>query len=727
MAINVSFNGATIFRPGAYSRVNIDLGGGFPLSPAGIVAVIGEADRGKPGSAEVDIANNFYTPDQLTQIRSKYGTGPIVDSAAFLFAPATDGAVPSGAQAIYIYKTNASVRASLAIPFSYGTVRAQEWGIGGNRITYKNTLVSETPATTTGTVTVLSGAVNTGQGQTLVIAQNGLAAVSYTIAASANRAALLANFNAAFPGLTFTANGSDKIVITMDVGSNLHRNGWGRSFEILSTSTSLATFGWTANLYTPAVESAATVTNSQKRDLITEQGTLGGNITLSLGFAATLDDATAANVSINTTTLTLTVVGGTQAGTTIFTLNAFSALSQLVAAINLTAGWTSAVTNLLYGQLPVTVLDNVTSIGALSSIGNKKPARIKKDAFEVQNFYSLSSMTDLLTPSATGLPDAATETALTGGAKGATASSDITNALNLFTKIRVNSVVPLYSRDATSDISDGLTDPSSSYTIAGIHQAVKTHLSLTATTKQKSERQGYLSIKDTYANSKITAQNLAYERVQLVIQDVRQTDSLGNIKWFQPYALAAILAGARGGAPIGEPLTFKFMNVAGIRQTAQSMSTPDQNIVNDFDPGLQYDDAIQNGITFLERPQSGGFRIVLDNTTYGVDGNWVKNRANVQYAADVLAFDFRRQMENIYVGVKNTVKATEVASTARSVLATYLAQGITVSTPDAPNGFKNLVVQINGNVINISLVVKLVEGIDFILADITLQRVQTTA
>ena len=727
MAINISFNGATIYKPGAYSKINIDLGGGFPLSPTGLVAMIGEADRGEPGSAVPDLSNNVYTPEQIPSIQQEYGTGPIVDTASFLFAPATDGAIPSGAQAVYIYKTNASTRASLSIPFSYGTARSQEWGIGGNRITYKNVLISETPATTTGSVTVLSAAVDTGLALTLVIAQNGAAPVTHTIAASANRAALLSNLNAAFSGLTFTANGSDKIVITQNAGTNLQRNGWGRSIEVLSTSTALAAFGFVANMYTPAVEPAATITNSQKRDLITEQDTLGGNVTMSLGFAATLNDASAATVNVDATNLTLTVTGGTQAGVNTFPLNGFTAISQLVAAVGLVAGWTAEVTNLLYGQLPVTTLDRVVAIGALSSIGNEKPARIKKDASEVQNFYSLSSMTDLITPSFVGLPDALTESALSGGTKGATASSDITNALNLFTKIRVNSVVPLFSRDATADISDGLTDPSSTYTIAGVHQAVKTHCSLTATTKQKSERQGYLSLKDTYDNCKLAAQNLAYERVQLMIQDVRQTDSLGNIKWFQPYALAAMMAGARGGAPIGEPLTFKFMNVSGTRQTAQSMSTADQDIVNDFDPGLQYDDAIQNGLTFLERPQSGGFRVVVDNTTYGVDGNWVKNRGNVMYAADVLAFDFRRQLENIYVGIKNTVKAEEVKSVAASILATYLAQGITVSTPDAPNGFKQLVVQINGNTINISVIVKLVEGIDFVLADITLQRVQSVA
>ena len=49
MAINVTFNGATIYKPGAYSKTNIDLGGGFAVGPAGLIAVIGEADAGAPG------------------------------------------------------------------------------------------------------------------------------------------------------------------------------------------------------------------------------------------------------------------------------------------------------------------------------------------------------------------------------------------------------------------------------------------------------------------------------------------------------------------------------------------------------------------------------------------------------------------------------------------------------------------------------------------------------
>lgn len=600
MAINVSFNGATIYKPGAYSKTSIDLGGGFPLSPTGIVAIFGEADAGAPGSAETNIANNVFSPDQIAQIRAKYRGGNIVDACNFLFAPGADGAIPGGAQAVYIYKTNSSVRASLVLASAYGTVRANEWGIGGNRITMKITGASTT----------------------------------------------------------------------------------------------------------------RTLTLSQKRDTVVETATVGGNTVI-----------TATNASIGSTVTVSTTAISLFDGTSTKTLlkSEYNSVADLAADIGLQTGWTAVMGSGVDPRLSVKVLDNVTSIAATAG------AAIKMDAYEVQQFFAASQIASLVSPAMTGLPIALAETFLAAGAKGATSSADVTNALSKFEKIRVNSVIPLFSRDATADIADHMTETASSYTVDGIHQAVKTHLSLMSTTKKKSERQGYLSLKDTYANCKTKAMAAAFARIQLAIQDIRNVDASGVIKWFQPWAGACQIAGARGGSSVGNPMTFKYFNMSGIRHTAQAMSTAEQDIVTDFDPDIQYDDAISAGLTFWEAPQTGGFRMVVDNTTYGKDGNWVYNRGHVQYAADVIAFDFRSQMENIYVGLKTTVSAAEIKSTCEAILTTYLAQGITVSTSDAKNGFKQLVVQMNGNTVNIAVTVKLVEGIDFVLADITLSRQSQTA
>ena len=726
MAINVSFNGSVIYKPGAYSHTSIDLSGGFPLGPTGLVAIFGEADAGAPGAAEVSIANNVFTADQLPQIVAKYGSGAIADVAAFLFSPASDAAIPAGAQAVYIYKTNASTRSSLALANSYGTLTSQGWGIMTNRLTYKNTLSADVAPQTVGNVVILSGAANTASGETISIATDGQAAINHTISATANRAALLTDLANAFPSLNFSFNAGNLLVVNYPTIANHQRDGRSTSFEILAGGTALNDLGLVAGFYTPATEMQADIAVVDQSKLVTQESIVGGNVTMMVGFTAPGVDATAATISVTPTTVVLTVTGGASAGTITLTKSAYSALSQLVTDINMRTGWSAALGQPLFGQLPLAALDQVSNVNALSYSG-QKPARIKKDAYEVAQMFGLSTLVSISSQALVGLPDASPATALNGGTLGGTQTASITNALTAFTKVRVNSVVPLFSRDASADIADGLTDPSSNYTIAGIIQATKTHLQLMSTIKSRSERQGYMSLKDTYVNCKAQSGIMNDAREQLFIQDVKQVNAQNVLKWFQPYALACMAAGARGGSPVGTPLTNKFFNISGLRQTPQSMNTPDANIVLDFDPSIQYDDAIQSGITFLENPPSGGFRLVVDNTTYGTDGNWVLNRANVLYAADVLAFDFRTQMERIYVGVKNTINATEVSATAQSILATYLAQGITVSSDDAPNGYKQLTVRIEGNTIFINFCVKLVEGIDFVLAEIILTRKQSQA
>jgi hypothetical protein len=729
MAINVSFNGATIYKPGSYSRTNIDLGGGFPLGPAGLVAVIGEADAGAPGAQEVDISRNRYTADQLVQVRDKYRSGPIADSASMLFAPAADAAIPSGAQSVWYYKTNASVRASLALAASYGTVRAREWGVGGNRLSYTSTLVGETAPTTTSSAAFDETTI--ASGDKFVLYVMGTTANTFTSPVTATNAALAAalanaaNWSGGLPsGVTITVGGVDgasTVTVALSAAPTQHTLGFGRSFQLVAGTPNLLTkLNLVAGLKTAAVEPSSTIKLDQKRDNAQEEEVMGGNIVLTIGHDGT-GSPTSATVTVDDDNVILN-----QNGSPVFTLPkaSYTTLKDLADELNLVSygGWSAALSNAAYNQLPLSVLDQVTAVGALAS-GTEKPARIKKDASEVQDFFELSIFCELVSPAEKGLPGALAETLLTGGARGATTPADIVAALEKFEKFHVNSIVPLFSRDATDDIADSLTDSGSTYTIEGIHQAVKTHISLMKTTKRRSERQGYLSLKASYTDCVEQAGVLADGRLQLVIQDIRQTNVQGAIMWFQPWALAAQLAGARGGAPIGEPLTFKFLNLAGIRHTAQAMSTPDADIAIDFDPDLQADDAIQSGITFLEAPQTGGFRVVVDNTTYGVDGNFVYNRGNVLYAADIVAFNFRNAMENVFVGRKNTVSVADVVGVASSTLAQFLAQGITVSTPDAPQGYKQLVVRIEGNTIFIEVIIKLVEGIDFVLSDITIQRV----
>jgi hypothetical protein len=944
MAISVTFNGATIYKPGAYSQELIDLGGGFPLSPTGLVAILGESTSGPPGATVADISQNVFTPDQMPAIQALYGSGPIVDACNFLFAPGADGALPGGAQSVYIYKTNASTLASLALANSYGTLDALAYGQSGNLISYADVAIPAEPAQTTSTasfdltgapfdqivsgsphlndalaqeaqanalsaynafnaetptpisatldgqtltpgvystgaaslagsgagnltfngagtyviqtastlvtgaggtptmtltggataanifwvvgssatinsgftgtfqgnviaeasitdtlggtvngslvaltgaitfsaattvnaqaasllgaagsfaaladstvtntglsffhgnvgtspgtsVTLGGGTIVAGAGLNMVLRINGAATSldnTFTLPSGTVTRALLqtalnttGNWSLGSPaGMTFTVSGSADTAaflnIAQSLATNAQRNGHGQNFDLVSGSL-LAPINIAAGLYTSETEDMAVITINNTNTTTIETITVGGNIVFDLGRAGGVGPV----VTVNATNMLL--INNSATEYTIPLAN-FPTLGALASYINSsTAGnWFAAVPSSLYSQLPTSALDQVTNVGANGS-STVLPAQIKDDAFSVQQDFAASGNVALTNPAEAGLPDPQTATFMSGGALGGTSSASITNAINAFTAIHINSIVPLFSRNASADIADDITDPSSTYMIAAIHQAIKTFLSMQASTKSRLECQGYLSMKDTYANCVTEAQNMADARIQMVIQDIFQVNSLGTLEWFLPWAGACLLAGARGGAPVGLPMTHKYFNMSGIRQTAQPLSTPESQIVIGFNPATQYDNAIQNGITFWERPASGGFRLVIDNTTYGRDANWVYNRGNVLYAADVLAYDFRTQLEDIFVGVKNTVSAAAVKSVCDSILTGYLAQGITVSTTDAPNGYKQLVVQIVGNTINISVVVKLVEGIDFVLATITLQRASSTA
>lgn len=713
MAINVSFNGATIFKPGAYSRTTIDLGGSVPLGPAGLIAIIGESDAGKPGDEEVDIAENRFSADQLVTARNKYRTGPIADALSMLFAPAADAAIPNGAQTVWIYKTNSSSQASLALTGA-GTATAEEYGVGGNRITMTGLMVDEVAPSVSSTfdeATLVGGDLDVYLDGALIGTQ--------TVAAGVDAVTFIADVATwAIAGVSFDATGSvdnaSVITITMDADLTAHTNGYGHSMELVENAgTPLAEMGLTPALTPSSTESAVSLTIDNKRDQVQETEVVGGDILMSIG-----STNVASTVTIDDDDIILL-----EAALPVRTLSkaAFSTITDVIADINLQAGWSASISNSEFSQLSPSVMDQVTAIGALSPSG-AEPVRLKRDAERVANLFAQSNQVDLDQTAVAGLPDAFLETSLTGGSKGSTAPADIIAALDKFTKFHVNAIVPLFSRDATDDITDGQTESGSTYTILGIHQAVKTHISLMKTTKKRSERQGYLAYRGSFTDSKTQAGILADGRLQLAIQDIRQVDASGTSKWFQPHMFAAIMAGARGGAPIGEPLTFKFMNVSGIRHTTDSLSTPDADITIDFDPDLQTDEAIQAGLTFMEAPQTGGFRVVVDNTTYGRDDNWVWNRANVLYAADIVAFNFRNTMESRFVGKKNTVSTADIAAAAQSVLATFLSQGITVSTPDAGQGYKDLTVRLEGNTVYIEVTVKLVEGIDFVLTDIFLQR-----
>src|SRR5271157_1415520 len=125
--------------PDAYPNLTV-ISQPVGLGASGIVVIMGEADGG-PSYQTVSLANNVFTPDQLSKVTQQYISGQIVDAFTALSAPSNDANIVGSANTIYIVKTNASTKASAivaAVPSgTYGTLSDQNWGLPGNNYKYQ--------------------------------------------------------------------------------------------------------------------------------------------------------------------------------------------------------------------------------------------------------------------------------------------------------------------------------------------------------------------------------------------------------------------------------------------------------------------------------------------------------------------------------------------------------------------------------------------------------------
>ncbi|MCZ2336771.1 MAG: hypothetical protein LC127_00975, partial [Chitinophagales bacterium] len=293
-----------------------------------------------------------------------------------------------------------------------------------------------------------------------------------------------------------------------------------------------------------------------------------------------------------------------------------------------------------------------------------------------------------------GVPAVAAKAFLTGAARGGSTNSNFQSGFDALLAHRCNIVVPLVSKDASTMISDGDTDASSTFTVSAVNLQAVTHCITASNTKNRSERNCYVSIKDSFANSQNASLNLNSERASMLFQDVEVVGVDGNLKFVDPWGAACILAGMQARMPVGTPATFKKINVNGIKH-------------QDYNSKSQIDLAIDAGLLPLEAVDSGGFRVVVQNSTYSTDANFVYNRPSVLAAADDVAYNLRNQLEAIYVGTKaKTGTADSIRNSVIAIMTTFLNEGLIVGDDtNAGLGWKDLTVNLTGNcaVINITI------------------------
>lgn len=827
MAIKITFNGATIVKPGAYSKTTVNQLAGAPLAPTGTVALIGEATGGAPGSSD---GVQEFDSTQFDQIAATYLSGPLVDAAKAAINPSRDDAIVNGAQKLMIYKTNASTQSSRYVQNiddansgdgdNLFRAVSKNYGAGQNQIALsiaQGTVSDTQPNLVSGAITF---PLTLTVAQTLVVR---VAAIDYTFTVGAGDVGPHANVAALIALLNTDGNWAPSRPVTFMAGTTantikatlrtdqptwdgyesqheygvMHIKGTGVELDTEFANTlAFASNGTAAGTFTVASVAGVSVgqftrivdNNTAEIEAVVTSITGSGPYTIEVNNGATdltaYTTAQSARMYLNGAVISSALVvtegawGPTRGarGTRVFTVirggdsevldendNDVRLIIQYVGASTgctlsiVDSGSTKNLTTTTSGpstpaedlsidlstmtiQEVVNYINNFggggiydcvttypnadvtagTTLDVYNAINVERlPLNLKGAMKEIEDIVNNSSALINLSREDNiygQLETISVPEFLSGGTLGATSNSNFQTGFDALLAVRANTVVPCISRDASDDISEGLTDPSSTYTIDAVNSQADTHARTASNTKNRSERLALVSKKDTFANTKIASKALNSEFSQMAFVDVDVIDLAGNRVTAQPYVGAAIGAGMRAGGPVGEALTFKYINILGVSHV-------------DFNFKTQQDSAIEAGLLVVEHPDSGGFRFVLDNTTYNKDSNFVFNRGNVFSAAQYVAYDLRRYLEDIFVGNKvSSNNAVSVKSVASQRLLEYRDNEILVGDDTNKGlGYRDLTVVTTGNTTKISVVITPIQANEFMPISFVLDTIRQAA
>ena len=462
-----------------------------------------------------------------------------------------------------------------------------------------------------------------------------------------------------------------------------------------------------------ATEAAVTMNLARQQDGVNETWTAGGEIAMLISYN---DGGDASTCSLVVGATSVTTSCSTSADNLNLLYSSYPTLADLVSYINAQPHYQCSVGSVAIGQNPVQILDKGTySVG--STFGSQS-GRVKDDAYRfAQATIQNTSFVTILGATA-GLPAVQGTTYLAGGTLGGTSNTVIQNALLALQNVQLNFVVPLFSQDASVDASAGLTDPSSTYTINFINAAVNTHVLAMSTLKQKKNRQGFLSYRGTFNQARQAASNIASYRCSMTFQDILSNSTTGIVAQFQPWAAAVVAAGmqAAGGY---RPIVNKLANISGELQAAGDFN--DQSI-------SQMEQALEAGLLPIQRRLSGGYAWVSDQTTYTQDNNFSYNSIQATYITDIVALSSCQQMQVAFIGQSVAdVSAGIILSFFEGIMADFVRQKFLAPSSDAPSGFKNASVVINGPSFVVNAEIKIAGALYFGYLQFLVSQVTQTA
>lgn len=686
--------------PGAYFEQNVK---SIPVGVAvsGNIVIIGEAEEGRSIS-QIDpsngvlLKNNIFAPSQADLVAKEYGKGPIVDAFNALVNASADPDITGAPTSIAIVKTNVGTKASLAAS-TYGTFESKNVGVSQNKISAEilQAVAEVKPSITSGNIPSFGAALD---GLSFTVRVNGgtETVITLGVGGHTNNTTLASEINGLLPtGLECVVGptASTIIIRSNDATDGNVRQG-SLSFELIdSTLGDLASLGLSAQLVQSSQEPKVQVDIKRSDISLNESFTVGSDVVLWAGY-----QGTTASASISNGTLSFTVAGGSGSNLSI-NLSEHATLSDLADFINSQVGYVAKV-NPSFGQISPLNLDEATFDCAVT--GNFAPGGFKIAAYSFKSEIDKSKAVSFSLSTKYGLPAIQAKAFLSGGSKGGTSAADIVKAFDALKTIDVNFVVPLFSRDASLDIADGLTDSSSTYTIDAINSLAKTHVLSVSTPAIQKHRMAFVSYDGKYVDAKNKAGDMGHYRVAFCIQRPTITDSEGKVVEKQPWLMSCIAAGMQAAA-FYKPIFNKLLNVISVK---------DPEGFDSGDAG-SLEDALSAGLLVSEKAVDGD-SWVSDQTTYTKDTNFVYNSIQAVYNSDLLSLDLSKSIKKAYVGKSLAdIDAGLVSSFLSTKAESYRQQKLITSSKDAPLGYKNDKVTIVAPNLEISIEFKLSTGVYF--------------
>lgn len=464
--------------------------------------------------------------------------------------------------------------------------------------------------------------------------------------------------------------------------------------------------------------------------------TFGGTPVLLVGYLGT----TATLTVTSTNTLSTTVTGGVGGNIAAINFADFRTIADVASYINAQPGYAASVALAAYRTLPAYALDQGT-FNIVTAIAGHTPGRIKKDAYDfliatdnsvlIQIYDAttgypivlggtLAGATGNYITALSGLPDAQATLYLAGGTLGSTSDANVVAALKACEKIRTNFVCTLFSRNAIGgDVTDGSTDPASTYTILGINTALNTHCLSMSDMSHRRNRQGFASIRDTFANAQTAAQQISSARISMNFMDVITQSVTGTIVQFQPW-MGAVEEAAMQAAGFYKPVFNKLLNINGAVQAAGDFSADSQDDINS---------ALNAGLTVIGPDDTGvSYKFLADYTTYQTDTNFVFNSVQAVYVADLIALSTARELERQFVGKSLAqISAAMILSVLAGIMKNFMRLNLITSSDGAPAGYIDASVQIAGPVAQVKFKVFEATGLYFIPISFLIAQVTQSA